>query len=59
MTPNAKKGGYPGPVAMEHRNSPAPKNPNAPQDGRYTPNSTLDELPALVMMEAPRVDTKE
>ena len=57
MTPDAKKGGYPGPVAMEHRNSPAPENPNARQGGHYTPNSTLDELPALVMMEAPRVDT--
>lgn len=59
MTPDAKKGGYPGPVAMEHRNSPAPENPNARQGGHYTPNSTLDALPALVMMEAPRVDTKE
>lgn len=57
MTPNAKKGGYPGPMPEEHRNSPAPENPNARQSGHYTPNSTLDELPALVMMEAPRVDT--
>lgn len=59
MTPDAKKGGYPGPVAMEHRNSPTPENPNTRQGGHHTPNSTLDELPALVMMEAPRVDTKE
>ena len=59
MTPDAKKGGYPGPESMEHRNSPLPENPNARQGGHYTPNSTLDELPALVMMEAPRVDTKE
>ena len=59
MTPNAKKGGYPGPVTVEHRNSPSPENPNARQDGRCTPNSTLDELPALVVMEASRVDTKE
>ena len=59
MTPNAKKGGYPGPVAMEHRNSPVPENHDARQDGRYTPNSTLDALPALVMMEAPRVNSKE
>lgn len=58
MTPNAKKGGYPGSVTVEDRNSPLPENPNARQDGRCTPNSTLDELPALVMMEAPRVDTK-
>lgn len=57
MTPDAKKGGYPGPVSVEHRNSPTPENPNARQGGHYTPNSTLDELPALVMMEAPRVDT--
>jgi len=57
MTPDAKKGGYPGPVAMEHRNSPTPKNPNTRQGGHHTHNSTLDELPALVMMEAPRVDT--
>lgn len=57
MTPNAKKGGYPGPVAMEHRNSPVPENHDARQDGRYTPNSTLDALPALVMMEAPRVNS--
>lgn len=57
MTPDAKKGGYPGPVAVEHRNSPAPENPNARQGGHYTPNSTLDALPDLVMMEAPRVDT--
>lgn len=57
MTPDAKKGGYPGPVSVEHRNSPTPENPNTRQGGHYTPNSTLDELPALVMMEAPRVDT--
>lgn len=59
MTPDAKKGGYPGPESMEHRNSPTPENPNTRQGGHHTPNSTLDELPALVMMEAPRVDTKE
>lgn len=59
MTPDAKKGGYPGPVSVEHRNSPTPENPNTRQGGHHTPNSTLDELPALVMMEAPRVDTKE
>ena len=57
MTPDAKKGGYPGPESMEHRNSPTPENPNTRQGGHHTHNSTLDELPALVMMEAPRVDT--
>lgn len=58
MTPDAKKGGYPGPMPEEHRNSPLPENPDARQGGHYTPNSTLDELPALVMMEAPRVNSK-
>lgn len=57
MTPDAKKGGYPGPVTVEHRNSPTPENPNTRQGGHHTPNSTLDELPALVMMEAPRVNS--
>lgn len=57
MTPDAKKGGYPGPESMEHRNSPTPENLNTRQGGHHTHNSTLDELPTLVMMEAPRVDT--
>lgn len=55
MTPNAKNGGYSGPVLEEHRNSPLPDNHDV--DGRYTLNSTLDALPALVMMEAPRVNS--
>lgn len=55
MTPNAKNGGYSGPLPEEHRNSPLPDNHDV--DGRHTPNFSPDSpLPALLVAEADRVD---
>ena len=57
MTPNAKNGGYSGPVPEEHRNSPLPDNHDV--DGRHAPNFSPDgPLPALLVAEADRVDRK-
>ena len=55
MTPNAKNGGYPGPMHEEHRNSPLPDNHDV--DGRHNPNFSPDALlPALLVAEANQVD---
>ena len=55
MTPNAKNGGYSGPMPEEHRNSPLPDNHDV--DGRHASNFSPDgPLPALLVAEADRVD---
>lgn len=57
MTPNAKNGGYSGPMPEEHRNSPLPDNHDV--DGRHAPNFSPDgPLPALPVAEADQVDRK-
>lgn len=57
MTPNAKNGGYSGPLPDEHRNSPLPDNHDV--DGRHSPNFSPDgPLPALLVAEADRIDRK-